>query len=580
MQTEADIERALGRMRKGVLGVLLFTVVLGIAATFFGAQHYFEKLEGEAASNRMNLYLRALNETLRQHQHLPFVLAHDPRSALALQPNTVETDINERLQLLAQEAKLEAIYLMDVNGRVLATSNAHQPHSFLGQNYGFRPYFQGALQGQRSDYFAIGATSGRPGYFVAEPVLPAGNSLKGVIAIKLDVSELQRSWESDSETIVAINKDNIVVLASNPDWLYRPISSLEPGIRNTILENRQFGGEALAPLDWSFFDENRVNVEGTAYLSASGTSDWRGWTVHYLQPESYILRATLLTTAFFGSIIIFLLGFATFLRSRRIELAYAASERQRLQLIESNNRLEHAQTELARSAKLAALGQVAASVTHELGQPISAFRNHLVAAEMSNEITSPQTAQNLNKLVDRMESITGQFKFFVRGRSPEKTTVDLSAVLQEVENLLRTEIVTGNIDFQPAHLSEPINLHAHKIQLEQAFVNLLKNAIHAVENEPNPKITIDVVKRLGTIGIHITDNGPGLAGTTLKDLQEPFFSTKPSGVGMGLGLAIATEIINDHAGVLTLGEVTKGAQFVVTLPVENDGPLQTDGKRT
>ncbi|MEH6520865.1 sensor histidine kinase [Sulfitobacter sp.] len=580
MQTEADIERAPGRMRKSVLGVLLFTVVFGIAATFFGAQHYFEKLEGEAASNRMNLYLRALNETLRQHQHLPFVLAHDPRSALALQPVAPETDINERLQLLAQEAKLEAIYLMDINGRVLATSNAHEPHSFLGQNYGFRPYFQSALQGQRSDYFAIGATSGRPGYFVAEPVLSREDALRGVIAIKLDVSELQRSWESDSETIVAINKDNIVVLASNPDWLYRPINSLDPKVRSAILENRQFSGEALTPLDWSFFGESRVSVEGTNYLLASGEADWRGWTVHYLQPESYILRATLLTTAFFGSIIIFLLGFATFLRSRRIELAYAASERQRLQLVESNNRLEHAQTELARSAKLAALGQVAASVTHELGQPISAFRNHLVAAEMSNEITSPQTATNLNKLVDRMESITGQFKFFVRGRSPQKAIVDLSTVLQEVENLLRTEIVTGKIDFQSAHLPEPIKLYAHQIQLEQALVNLLKNAIHAVENEPNPKIRMDVVKNLDTIEIRITDNGPGLAGTTLKDLQEPFFSTKPSGVGMGLGLAIATEIINDHAGDLTLGEVTKGAQFVVTLPIKNDGPLQTDGERT
>ena len=580
MQTETDIERAPGRMRRSVLGVLFFTVVLGIVATFFGAQHYFVRLEGEAASNRMVLYLRALNETLRQHQHLPFVLARDPRYAQALQPLAVEPDINERLQLLAHEAKLEAIYLMDANGRVLATSNARQPHSFLGQNYGFRPYFQDALQGQRSDYFAIGATSGRPGYFVAEPVSSAENTQKGVIAIKLDVSELQRSWESDSETVVAINKDNIVVLASNPDWLYRPVSALNPEVRNAILESRQFGNEPLTPLDWSPFGENRVNVEGTNYLLASGASEWRDWTVHYLQPESTILRETLLTTAFFGSIITFLLGFATFLRSRRIELAYAASERQRTELVETNQRLEQAQTELARSAKLAALGHLAASVTHELGQPISAFRNHLAAAEMANEIASAQTATNLNKLVDRMEAITGQFKFFARGRGDKKTNVDLSIVLQEVENLLRAEIVTGNIDFQSAELSAPVELHAHQIQLEQALINLLKNAIHAVENEPHPKIRIDVVMGLDVLEIHVTDNGPGLADAALTDLQEPFFSTKPSGVGMGLGLAIATEIINDHGGELTIGKVTKGAKFIITLPFLSGGPMQTDGKRT
>lgn len=571
MQNEVDIERAPGRMRKRVLGVLITTVLLATMATFFGAQHYFQRLEIETASNRMVFYQRALNETLRQHQHLPFVLASDPRYAQALQPNSVAPEINDRLQRLAVEAKLEAIYLMDATGRVVATSNANKLHSFLGQNYGFRPYFQSALQGKRSDYFAIGATSGRPGYFVAEPVSFPSNTQKGVIAIKLDVSELQRSWESDSEAVVAINEDNIVVLASNPDWLYRPVNALEAKVRMAILESRQFGNENLKPLDWTPVGENRVRVEGTDYLLASGTSEWRNWTVHYLHPESIILRETLLTTAFFGSIITFLLGFATFLRSRRIELAYTASERRRTELVDTNQRLEHAQTELAHNAKLAALGHLAACVTHELGQPISAFRNHLAAAEISNEITSPQTAKNLNKLVDRMEAVTAQFKFFARGRGDNKTAVNLATVFEEVDNLVKAEIAEGHIDFHPATLPSPIYIHANQIQLEQALVNLVKNAIHAVEGKTDPTIKIDVVAGRNTLEIHVADNGPGLANATLTDLQEPFFSTKPSGVGMGLGLAIATEIIKDHGGELTLGEARDGATFVVTLPFDADG---------
>lgn len=571
MQTEIDIERAPRRMRKRVLGVLLFTVLLATAATFFGAQHYFERLEGETAMNRMTFYQRALNETLRQHQHLPFVLASDPRYAQALQPNFVTPETNERLQRLASEAKLEAIYLMDATGRVVATSNADKPHSFLSQNYGFRPYFQSALQGERSDYFAIGATSGRPGYFVAEPVSFASNTQKGVIAIKLDVSELQRSWESDSETVVAINEDNIVVLASNPDWLYRPVSALDSKVRKAILESRQFGNEHLKALNWGPIAERRATVEGTDYLLASGLSEWRNWTVHYLHPENIILRKTLLTTVFFGSIITFLLGFATFLRSARIELAYAASERRRTELIEINQRLEHAQTELARNAKLAALGHLAASVTHELGQPISAFRNHLAAAEIGNEITSPQTAKSLNKLVDRMEAVTAQFKFFARGRGDKKTDVNLAIVFEEVENLLKAELTEGGVGFHPAKLSTPIYIHAHQIQLEQALINLVKNAIHAVEGEADPTIKIDVFTKPDILEIHMIDNGPGLANATLTDLQEPFFSTKPSGVGMGLGLAIATEIIKDHGGELALGEVRNGATFVVTLPFDGIG---------
>ena len=567
MQTKSDIEQMPGRMRKGVLAVLFFTVVLSTVTAFFAAQHYFEGLESEAASNRVAQYQRTLNETLRQHQHLPLVLASDPRYAQALHPISVEPQINDRLRRLADEAELEAIYLMDATGRVRAASNADQPHSFLGQNYGFRPYFQDALLGERSDYFAIGATSGRPGYFVAEPVSYASDTQKGVIAIKLDVSELQRSWESDSETVVAINEDNIVVLASNPDWLYRPVSDLDPTSRDLILESRQFGNEPLTPLNWERYGDNRVAFSGTNYLLASRSSDWRNWTVHYLQPESVILRQTLLATAVFGSIITFLLGFATFLRSRRIEIAYTASERRRTELVEANQRLEEAQVELARSGKLAALGHLAASVTHELGQPISAFRNHLAAAEISNEITSPKTAQNLNKLVDRMEAITRQFKFFARGREDKKTNVSLANVLHEIENLLKADIEAAEIDFYSGGLSNQVTLHAHQIQLEQALINLVNNAIHAVGNTDTPKITINIITKSDIVEIHVTDNGLGLANATLTDLQEPFFSTKPSGVGMGLGLAIATEIIKDHGGDLTLGETFEGATFIVTLPI-------------
>ena len=125
MQTKPDIEQMPRRMRKGVLGVLFFTVVLSTVATFFAAQHYFEVLESEAASNRAAQFQRTLNETLRQHQHLPFVLASDPRYARALQPNSVDPKINDRLRRLANEAKLEAIYLMNAAGHVLALSLIH-----------------------------------------------------------------------------------------------------------------------------------------------------------------------------------------------------------------------------------------------------------------------------------------------------------------------------------------------------------------------------------------------------------------------------------------------------------------------
>lgn len=564
---ETDSDSPDRRMRKSVMGALIATVAIATLATFFGAHRYFERLDTMAASKQMELYLRSLNETLRQHQHMPFVLAGDPRYSSALDPGAVDSETNVRLSELARQAKLEAIYLMDASGVVLAVSNAGQPNSFLGQNYGFRPYFKEALVGQRSDYFAIGATSGRPGYFVAEPVAFASGSQQGVIAIKLDVSELQSSWESDTETVVAINKDNVIVLASNPDWLYRPIIDLTPDVRQTILKSRQFGNEPLPLLDWAESGDTKIAIEGTSYIAARGQSDWRDWSVVYLHPESKITRQTLAATVLFGSLIALLVGFATFLRSRRIALAYAASERRRLALTQTNRQLEQAQAELARSAKLSALGQLAASVTHELGQPISAFRNHLAAAEIGGEITSPSTAKSLNKLVERMEAITKQFRYFARGKTDDKARVDFADILGEVGNLLSTDFESSGVVLRITPLVSPTEVQANKVMLEQALTNLLTNALHAVENEPSPEVSVGVTSANNRIEVQISDNGPGLDGVNLADLQEPFFSTKPSGIGMGLGLAIATEIIKDHGGELTLEQSTKGAEFVFSLPV-------------
>lgn len=568
MTTAPHIDGIPTRMRKSILSVLVVTVLLATVSIYFASNRYFTRQETQAATSQMAFYLRELNDALGKHQHLPFFLARNPRYFDNLNPDGVSDGVNAQLSQLADEAGLEAIYAMDVNGLVLAASNAGTPNSFMGQNYSFRPYFQEALAGNRSDYFAIGATSGRPGYFVAEPATLAAGTQKGVIAIKLDVSELQRSWENDAEVVMAVNGDGIVVLASNPAWLYRPLGELSFSVQERILDSRQFGGQSLAPLNWTTQDAGRAEFEGQDYIVAQGDADWRGWTVLYLQPQAAVTNQTLIATGVFGSFIALLIGFATFLRSLRIEAAYATSERQREALTETNQQLEQAQSELARSAKLAALGHLAASVTHELGQPISAFRNHLAAADIGGEITSPKTASSLNRLVDRMEAITLQFRYFARGKPDLKKDVLLADVLEESANLLHGEVDAAGIALQVSQPPQDILVRGNKIQLEQVMTNLLKNALHAVAQTEQPKIDVDVQLHSSTVDIRVQDNGAGLSGASLKELQEPFFSTKPSGVGMGLGLAITTEILRDHGGALNVEPSELGAVFVITLPIQ------------
>lgn len=553
------------RMRPGILLVLVATVILATTATFFGAWSLFERQTVSVAQSQKALYLRSLNETLKQHQHLPFILTHNPLIREKVARGEAQ-DLNEILHGVAVAANLEAVYVMSLAGDVLAASNFSSPSSFLGQNYSFRPYFQQAVRGTRSDYFAIGATTGRPGYFVAEPLRAASGDTIGIIAIKLDMSELQSAWVERGEQVLATNADGIVVLSADPTWLYRSVRNIAPDRRTEIVERRQFANETLAPLPWEAMPTGKVRVEDAVYYQASGQTDWRDWTVLYLTPEATVYRQTLVTTALLGSVIAALIGFATYLRSHRIAAALDTSLHHREKLIMANARLIETQQQLEHTSKLAALGHLAASVTHELGQPISALKNHLAAAEIGNEITSPETAENLRRIALRMEAITQQLRFFARAEKDEWHPVDLRAVIRGALSLLQHDFAMAGVVPHWIPSDSRVMVEGHEFQLEQCVVNLLRNALHAAAETGHPQVGITLRRTADHVTLRVTDNGPGLGGRTLDDLKEPFFSTKSSGVGMGLGLSITAEIVRAHAGDMSARDLPGGgAAFELTL---------------
>lgn len=558
------------RIRPGVVAILISMILIAIAATYAGALRLFEAQAISVAQSQHALYLRSLNEAIKQHQHLPFVLSQNPAFADQLLGGDTPR-LNETLAAFAAASGLEAIYLMNLEGVVIAASNHADETSFLGQNYGFRPYFQNAATGAHSDYFAIGATTGRPGYFVAEPLRDTGGDIVGVVAIKLDISELQASWEERGELVLATNADGIVVLSSAQGWLYRSIADIDAARRAEISASRQFGAEALAPLSWRPEPAGRVAVEGEAFLLISGPTEVVRWTVHYLTPQSAIRRQTFLATGVLGFFIIALIGFSVFLRSRRIQAALDLSQKHRRELIQTNERLLQAQEELARSSKLAALGQLSASVTHELGQPIAALKNHLFAAEIGNEITSPETAANLRRLAERMEAITRQLKFFARQGAEEWAPTDMTQVIREALALMRHDFDADRIDVSWRTPESPCLVNGDQLQLEQAMVNLLRNALLACRDGGKAEIAIACSQGEKGVCVQVADSGPGLQGRSLTTLQEPFYSTQSSGDGMGLGLAITTEIIRAHRGALSAQDGPNGgAVFQITLPAAGD----------
>lgn len=570
----ASGSRQIGTLR---LGLAFGSVVLALGmatALFFAATTVFTTSEMERAESRAVLYRTSVEDALTRLEHLPYILAQDSmviRAAIGLD----RYELNRRLAKIAERADAEAIYLMDLDGLTVAASNYASELTFLGQNYGFRPYFKTAADGGFGEFYAIGATTARPGYFYSAPVYDVRDQLVAVLAVKVDLMPLTEVWSNGDERILVSNADGVVVLASDPEWRYRTLGPLDEARREEIAQQRQFGTEALPALDWDASATNTVRVQGEKYLQVALPISRQGWTLHFLGNADRIREQAIFTVITAAILIISLTATAFFFRSRRLRRALRASQEDRVRLVKeiedrrkAERRLERAQSELQRAGKLAALGELAASVTHELGQPISAMRNYIVAEELASAAPATGLVAKLSGIVTRMENITRQLRFFAAPGNEKMQAVAISEVLSDALNLTRHTIEEANIEISIDNADPSATVKGNRLRLEQVLVNLLRNAVSAMEDSDEKHLSITVETLENEVLVSVMDTGRGLDHRSLETLQEPFHTTRRSGEGMGLGLAISSAIVKEHNGRLTAEQCDRGgARFTMILPL-------------
>ncbi|AWU96319.1 ATP-binding protein [Azospirillum ramasamyi] len=264
----------------------------------------------------------------------------------------------------------------------------------------------------------------------------------------------------------------------------------------------------------------------------------------------------------------------TDLQATNDRLERAIAEHQR-----TERELREAQAELVQAGKLAALGQLAAGVGHELNQPLAAIRSYAHNGRKLIGLGRVEEAgANLGKIADltaRMANITNHLKRFARRPDARLGAVELEPVIQGALSLfgnrLREEEVA--VDLQLAEAGAPLRVRAEEVRLEQVLVNLLSNALDAVAGAPVRRILIRaeaVEKGEGGEGeavrIEVRDSGPGIAADPVEQIFDPFFTTKPVGLGLGLGLSISYNIVRDFGGVLSVAESGPGGTaFALTL---------------
>ena len=218
------------------LYTLLILIGAAVAATLAVRHAERAALEEDAgrANQQLALYATSLHTLIERYRALPVVLALDPelRSALKGPVSAAQQDaLNRKLEQINGAAQSSTLELLDHTGLAVAASNWRLPSSYVGHNYGFRPYFLQTRTQGTGRFYAVGVTSGIPGYFLSSAVTGDNGEFLGAMVVKLEFPELEREWRQGSDTLLVSDARGIIFIANRPGWRYRHLQPLSDSDR-------------------------------------------------------------------------------------------------------------------------------------------------------------------------------------------------------------------------------------------------------------------------------------------------------------------------------------------------------------
>ncbi|WP_293936623.1 ATP-binding protein [Iodobacter sp.] len=564
-----------------------------------------------AGQHRLDVYTGSLRNAVERYTWLPFVLSsqRDLADLLRAPQDTLQLErVNRYLKAVNNAAQASAIYVLNAEGLALASSNWDTPQSYIGNNYAFRPYFQQARAGAAGRFYGVGFTTQQPGYFLSYPIRE-GERVIGVVVAKVSLEALERDWRLTGERMLVADRYGVAFLATDPAWKWHTLGPLPAATLNEIKQSHQYGRNTFARLE--LIKQQTIDKSTLRASLKSGTQqadmlvqtanlpdlDWQIVLLTDLATVQQGINRVLVGT---GLGLLALLAWFLFWRQRRRRIrdnirASAALKQAHDQLeqkvaertddllganvqlqreisdrIRTELDLRAAQNELVQAGKMAVLGQMAAGVTHELNQPLTAMRaladNAKLLLERGKTSAVAENLVFISQLTERMGKITGQLRSFARKSDNRSEAVlvkqSISNALLLLEQRLRQQAVLLNI----SQSDEQLRVKCNAVRLEQVLINLLRNALDAVQGKADACITLLVWAEAGRVKISVADNGAGIAPEQLASVFDPFFTTKPASEGLGLGLAISLSIVRDFCGnLLASNRPDGGACFELEL---------------
>jgi two-component system C4-dicarboxylate transport sensor histidine kinase DctB len=562
-------------------------VLIGFIFDRVAQRHYLR--EGETQSKTaLRLMVEALDGYLRRFMAVPELLSEAVELRRLIEKPEDESTVaamNDWLTAKNAELDASAIYVLDIDGKLVATSNSDRRARLIGSGLS-RLLVSAGLQGRGGRVLDVGLQPIHRSYFFSAPIRNAAGEIGGIVAVKVDLDPLEAEWRVDENHVLVTDPEGIVVLSTDPTWLYRGLWPRSDDEAERVAQSRRDVSSPVMqePTELLEHGTQLIRMSGSdgvlrEYIMARQLMPLTDWKVHVLLDTSYVRRQAQLLLA--AGVLV--LGTAVSVAAMVVQRRKRLAELIRLQdqaKVELERRVEERTADLARvnakineeiterrlteqqlrktqadlvqAGKLAGLGQMSAALSHEINQPLAAARNFADSATVLIDRGESERARaNINQivaLIDRMAAIARHLRNVARKPDAPLHDVDLSQALAEAMATCgpRLDWVTLK-----AALSADLPLvRAGPVRLQQVLANVLSNAADAMQGQAKPRIEVTARTEAGRVTLDIRDTGPGVPDAIADRIFDPFFTTKQVGSGLGLGLSISFNIMKDFGGEL------------------------------
>lgn len=559
--------------------VLIFTFVLLVLGPLWGVWRWsyseaLDKLERRGQA-RLSLTADRLVSQLESYRQIPVILTNNA----VLQSNNTH-EINGFLERMADITGALDIILLDTSGTAIAVAD-WQGGGVIGQNYAKRPDIIRAMNGALGFYHSKENASAPRGFYFSSAVRSASKII-GVISVQVDLEVLEVDWRADPETTFFSDENGVIFITNRNSLLLRVLGGVSEGADRyspAILQAMPAYREDtyLGRKRWMFEVAGEI-PQHALYLQTP--LPIIGMTGNILLDISVVEQEARLRTALVTAFLAVVTMIALFFQQRRralvvrLQLEEQATadletkvQKRTVQLLESNETLQRTQADLVQAAKLTALGQMSAGISHELNQPLAAIQsyaeNAVILLDRGRQEEADTNLKKISDLSERMGRIIRNLRAFARKEGETAKEIDLVQVVEDTLELAEIRLRNKKVTVHWDKPTSPVLVNGGVVRLQQVVLNLINNATDAMEEQQDKQIWLTISVE-DTIMLHVRDNGPGLKDT--DKIFEPFYSTKAVGEGMGLGLSISYGIVQSFGGQIVGKNYDDGAEFSIKLP--------------